>query len=118
MRWEEKTEEKGLREFLRLDVIRYSILSFEISSTFSGTVPLFTQACARSHRVERDLNRARLYSCQCPEGAEVLQFHVTHAAARSAGLVVAVDAGTALGAAAVVVDENGGRLHFVCWKII
>jgi hypothetical protein len=37
---------------------------------------------------------------------------ITHAAARAARLVVAVDASTALGAAAVEVDQDSRGLHF------
>lgn len=56
----------------------------------------------------------------CSDGARLhfsqdllhLSFGVTHAATRAAGLVVAVDTSTALRAAAVGVDEYGGRLHF------
>lgn len=36
---------------------------------------------------------------------------VTHAAARSAGLVVAINAGTTFGAAAMGVDKDGSGLH-------
>ena len=39
---------------------------------------------------------------------------MTYAAARSAAFVISADAGAALGALIVSVDEDGGGLHIAC----